>query len=108
MTKPVLPLLDYVINQDYIAEVLCINKDKADLKCAGKCYLMQQLKEQEKNKPHHTPKVSLEEYPLGFVFIAKIDSNKGTTLKPKTYSQYNKPYNYLFSSTNIKPPAIVS
>ncbi|MGO2358590.1 hypothetical protein [Mesonia sp.] len=35
--------MDYVANYDYIANVLCINKDKPKLKCNGKCYLMQQL-----------------------------------------------------------------
>ena len=39
-------LLVYVAfqnNQTYIAEILCINKDKVDDCCKGKCYLGKQL-----------------------------------------------------------------
>ena len=36
-------LIDYKINQDFIAEVLCINKEKSMTLCKGKCYLVDQL-----------------------------------------------------------------
>lgn len=39
--------LDYIVNNEYIKEVLCINKEQPKLKCDGKCYLMQQLKKNE-------------------------------------------------------------
>jgi len=39
--------LDYIVNNEYIKEVLCINKEAPKLKCDGKCYLMQQLKKNE-------------------------------------------------------------
>jgi len=38
---------DYVMNQNFIATVLCINKEKPALQCKGKCYLVKQLKEQQ-------------------------------------------------------------
>ena len=31
MLRPVMPLANYLINQDYIAEFLCINKDLPEL-----------------------------------------------------------------------------
>ncbi len=37
----------YIINKDYIAKVLCINKDKPALKCQGKCHLKKQLAKTE-------------------------------------------------------------
>src|SRR5699024_7192955 len=37
--------VDFKIHQDYIAEVLCINRDKPELHCNGKCILMQKIKE---------------------------------------------------------------
>lgn len=52
LVKPVMPLLEYAINQEYIAEVLCINRDRPDKGCNGKCYLMSQLeKEVGKDTP---------------------------------------------------------
>ena len=34
---------EYVLDYDYIATVLCINKENPELKCNGKCYLKDQL-----------------------------------------------------------------
>lgn len=38
---------EFKVNQKYIAAVLCENKDKPQLNCQGKCYLMKKLKEAE-------------------------------------------------------------
>ncbi|WP_316820903.1 hypothetical protein [Pedobacter gandavensis] len=35
----------FEINQQYIAAELCVNKDKPQLQCNGKCYLMKKLKQ---------------------------------------------------------------
>jgi len=36
--------LDFELRRDYIAEVLCINKDKPITVCGGECFLNKQLK----------------------------------------------------------------
>ena len=36
--------IDFKLNQDYIAKVLCINRDKPELQCNGHCILMQKIK----------------------------------------------------------------
>jgi hypothetical protein len=38
---------EFKVNQKYIAAALCENKDKPQLNCQGKCYLMKKLKEAE-------------------------------------------------------------
>jgi len=43
-------VLNFYWNQSYIAQVLCENKDKPKLKCAGKCQLMKQLEKEEKKE----------------------------------------------------------
>ena len=35
--------LDYQVRKDFIATVLCINKDKPEMRCQGKCHLRKQL-----------------------------------------------------------------
>lgn len=42
-------LADYILNKDYIAEFLCINKDVPKSNCDGKCYLSTLLKESERS-----------------------------------------------------------
>jgi len=46
---PVLPVIDYLINKDYIAKNLCINKDKPKSCCKGKCHMVKQLQKTNKN-----------------------------------------------------------
>lgn len=51
--------IDFKINQDYIARVLCINRDKPELNCNGNCVLMQKLKtaqETEQSQENQTNK----------------------------------------------------
>lgn len=43
--RPAFPFLEYAFDYEYISTVLCENKDKPELKCNGKCYLMQALAE---------------------------------------------------------------
>lgn len=49
LLKPLWPVVEYVMNYDYIVNVLCENKDKPELKCDGKCYLAQQLAKEARN-----------------------------------------------------------
>ena len=48
MLKPVSPFLEYLVNKDYIAQFLCVNKDKPEMACGGKCHLMKELEKEEK------------------------------------------------------------
>jgi hypothetical protein len=41
---------DFIINNEYIATVLCINKKKPEMHCDGKCYLKMQLGKEEEKK----------------------------------------------------------
>lgn len=37
-------VLEYQWNKDFIARVLCVNRNKPEMKCEGKCYLCKKLK----------------------------------------------------------------
>lgn len=41
--KPVVPVLEYVVFYDYIRNELCVNKDKPELECNGKCHLKKEM-----------------------------------------------------------------
>lgn len=45
-----LPLLDYVINYDYISTQLCENRDKPELLCNGKCYVKKEFTQNQSTK----------------------------------------------------------
>jgi hypothetical protein len=46
---PVIPVIDYLVNKDYIAKNLCVNKDKPKSCCKGKCHMVKQLQKTNKN-----------------------------------------------------------
>ncbi len=85
MVKPIMPLLEYYANYDYIAAVLCENRDKPVLECNGKCYLQSQIEKNDfKSSQEHNssvPLISLDDYPISPLhsFAYKIldkDNNK--------------------------------
>lgn len=43
------------INQKYIAERLCENRDKPEMHCKGKCYLVKHLKKTEEKNDSNIP-----------------------------------------------------
>ncbi|MBI1288778.1 MAG: hypothetical protein GC178_14515 [Flavobacteriales bacterium] len=45
-----MPHLNYWMNKDFIASVLCENKDKPEMKCDGKCHLKKEIRKAENEK----------------------------------------------------------
>ena len=44
----------YQINKEYITRILCINRDKPQLNCNGRCYLAKKLKAQQEKDDQRT------------------------------------------------------
>jgi hypothetical protein len=104
MLRPVQPYVEYVLNQEYIAEFLCINKDKPQLQCNGKCHLVKELEKQQENKTNSL-RVFLENYPIGFVNIFQIESFK--SFIPETqnhFFSYQKLYHFNYNYSAFQPP----
>jgi hypothetical protein len=56
-------LVNFQVNRQYYADVLCINKNRPELACHGKCVLMQRLQnefDRNQNAEHRTLKNLLE------------------------------------------------
>ncbi len=67
MVRPIAPIIEYYANYDYIASVLCENRDKPYLACNGKCYLEKQLnKVNHDNHDHKStiPQIDFDKYPV--------------------------------------------
>ena len=103
MLRPVLPVFEYVINKDYIAEYLCVNKDKPMLNCNGKCYLAKMLKEKQDDKKQNLPSINLKEYPIGFVDILFFDFVECTSEKNKI-PEFTPSKPREFTNTIFHPP----
>lgn len=40
----------FELNQNYIASTLCVNRDKPEMNCNGKCYLSKKIKQAEEKE----------------------------------------------------------
>jgi hypothetical protein len=110
MVKPLVPIIEYHANYDYIATVLCENRDKPYLECNGKCYLEKQINKSNHSDHDHkstVPQINFDDYPistLGQFTYAIKNFNELTTVNyfvDKCSSQ-----NYYNSL--LKPPQYTS
>ena len=82
LIRPALPVIDYFINFNYIAEVLCLKKQVPESSCNGKCYLVQQMEESkfddpEKNFPQTQWEIQLlsVHQPISYdLFFEEVDT----------------------------------
>lgn len=66
------PYLEYSLNYTYISEVLCVNKEKPELHCNGKCHLNKELKKaanEESGKKVTSLKLNIEIIPAEEVLL---------------------------------------
>ncbi|WP_299106423.1 hypothetical protein [uncultured Tenacibaculum sp.] len=104
MLRPIAPFVEYAINYDYIAKVLCINKDKPEMSCKGKCQLMKKL-EQQQEEDFKSLRIALEEYPIGFVEFLQIKLSIPTNNTSNNFL-YSKKYRYQFIHSVFHPPTV--
>ncbi|MCD8413071.1 hypothetical protein [Tenacibaculum finnmarkense] len=103
MLRPVAPFVEYAINYDYISKVLCINKDKPELACNGKCQLMLKI-EQQQQDDFESLQIVLKDYPIGFIELVNLPKNTLTAYHKKALFTYNQTYSYLFENAIFHPP----
>lgn len=92
--KPLWPIADYIVNYDYIVNVLCENKEQPELQCDGKCYLSKMLAEesnQNDKNPFEQRQTTVEQvHPICFQSLLVFDFSmfvNSTAKQPITYSK---------------------
>ena len=102
LLKPLWPVADYIVNYDYIVNVLCENKDKPQLNCDGKCYLAKQLAkelEDDGKNPFEQRQVTVEQvHPIYYQSLDGFEFPALFCLSSKNLVGYSKT---LFSSPHI-------
>ncbi|TRX20688.1 hypothetical protein FNW17_11005 [Flavobacterium franklandianum] len=112
LLKPILPVLEYVVNYEYISKVLCINKAKPKMQCNGKCHLMKEMaKASEKEAPISSDK-KMAPQQIEVLFFQEIKSFKIASIyfynKQNINSNYSNLYYYLNSASVFHPPTFIS
>ncbi|WP_129715767.1 hypothetical protein [Pedobacter sp. SYP-B3415] len=67
----------FELNRDYIAKTLCVNRDKPELNCKGKCFLMDKVRkaqQKEDQQSKQTQKNLMQEtfHEGGFAFRCHV------------------------------------
>lgn len=109
--KPILPVLEYVVNYEYISKVLCVNKAKPMMGCNGKCHLMKEMaKASENEKPISDKKIATQEFEVLY-----FEAIKSFQIKPyfiTTKTPLNAKYANLYFRLNecmvFHPPTFIS
>jgi hypothetical protein len=90
----------YLLNKEYITAQFCINKDKPELKCNGKCHLADALAQQSEREESsdlvlhviipvyysnyilELPRANLRIYTFGVEEIVLLNSYEGEMFQP--------------------------
>ncbi|RCW92309.1 hypothetical protein [Winogradskyella arenosi] len=107
LLKPTIPFVEYAAFYDYIKNELCVNKDRPQLQCNGKCHLKKELakasdSDNSKDKNH----ASSSEHQVVFfqeVFNAPIH-DAVSDYSPQLITPYNRIYKFQFTNSIFHPP----
>jgi len=95
----------YYLNTDYIVEFLCINKEKPESKCNGKCYLNSELKQDQENKKDLPLSINEIKDAQFVVEIIKFLSNQEAPINSSTSSFLcMSDYSQEFHKDIFRPP----
>ena len=109
MMRPILPVLEYYANNEYIVTVLCENRDKPAMACGGKCYLEKQMAKvsntTQHQHDHHSsiPQIDTSKYPVSPIEMAQFSIVKLWVVTSKGgYSYEGTPHHV--TKTVFRPP----
>ena len=109
LIKPLVPILDYVINYNYIKTVLCVNKDKPEMHCNGQCHLKQMIKKETQEENSNNPKIpNIEINKNQFNFNEQVTSIKVEVILKKYEPIYQSSLTpQLVTSEVFRPPIFI-
>jgi len=77
-------IIDFKINQEFIAAVFCINKEDPIPTCNGKCHLVKQLEKAEEQENKRVPNSKREKIEILYINLYSSSSN---TIDESIYSK---------------------
>lgn len=106
--RPLIPLLDYTINYNYIAKELCENLAQPEILCNGKCYLAKEISKtvDDEKKPES------KTFSLKQIDFFNLNSLVETEIKIEDFFReisnfnYQINYSFIFSESLLKPPLV--
>ena len=106
--RPIFPVLNYVVNYEYISNELCENKEKPELQCNGKCHLKAELAKASKDTVPASQETK-NTVALEILFLETLCEYKFNRIfveKEKVSISYSKLYFRLHSTGIFHPPTV--
>ena len=105
MVAPVI-FLQYEFNKEYIIQTYCVNKNRPQLHCDGKCYLAKKLKAAKQNEENQSKiqvfKLLIEVFHEASLSLIPLTLT--TQLKTLPNFSYGNIYQYDILFSMLKPP----
>lgn len=108
--RPVMPIIDYAVNYNFIVKNLCENRTKPQLMCNGKCYLAKEFaKTTDNTSKQGNSKITISVYTdsfiVGGVFI--FSNYCGSITKNSKKNSYlSLFYHFSLDSGIFHPPLV--
>ncbi len=105
--RPLVPLVEYAVNYDYIVKVLCINKNRPEIHCNGKCYLSKELAKTNDSESSPFQKLKNSGQKILDIYILPAITEIRTPEKRPFFNfnfTYETAYSFLFLTHIFKPP----
>lgn len=94
------------MNKDYISKVLCINIDKPQLNCNGKCFLTKKIAEAEKKQQNQERKAH-KDISQQIMLIPSFNISFLKDKSPKKIIAYQNNYKFTNAKSLFHPPALI-
>ncbi|KFF27896.1 hypothetical protein [Chryseobacterium vrystaatense] len=105
--RPVLPLVNYAVNYDYIVKNLCEKKDVPQSTCKGKCYVSKELAKTEKQSNNsQVIKISVLDVFVSHETLMFSDQKEMDSRSKTIYSTYTIDHNSEYFSRIFHPPLV--
>lgn len=97
----------YYANRDYVAKELCINKERPQMACNGKCFLNKKLKETDSNQDNHALEHIKKLIEITPYIISKIkELPKIPVIKSPNQGVLSNNYQFTLYEDIFHPPSV--
>lgn len=93
----------YLLNQDFISENFCVNKDKPEMACKGKCHMKEMMAKQESQNPNQQIELSIF---TCLAIFTDLENETTYSLIEKEYATYIQIFQGNHQSSNFHPPQV--
>lgn len=107
--RPLMPLVDYAVNYDFITKNLCENKNKPQLLCNGTCYLKKEIAKTSTDQSKNDSRISISGFTDTFIInenFAFIKIINDYSESSNFTSELNFSYEFNLFSNIFHPPLV--